>query len=99
MLTRQEPYADLPTVETERLLLRKLEERDLSDVYEYCSDGAVVHFMTWEAHPSIARSRAVITEILEQYRAGRGGPWGIVHREDRKLIGTINLGWPTFSRN
>ena len=94
LLSRDALYRELPSLETERLLLRKLAASDVADVYEYCSDPEVARFMRWDVHESPERSRVVVDDILARYERGAGGPWGIEHRGDRKLIGTVMLGWP-----
>lgn len=87
-------YRDLPALETDRLVLRRLREADADDVFECCSDPLVARFMRWEPHATRERRRAVVGETLEQYRRGSGGPWGTEHKPDGKLIGTVFLGWP-----
>ncbi|WP_232787222.1 MULTISPECIES: GNAT family N-acetyltransferase [unclassified Planococcus (in: firmicutes)] len=43
---------DMPSFETERLLLRKVTQHDLDDVFEFSSDPEVAHRMTWEKNDS-----------------------------------------------
>ena len=43
---------DMPIVETERLLLRPIEESDASEIYEYYHDPAVTRYLTFPPHPS-----------------------------------------------
>jgi [ribosomal protein S5]-alanine N-acetyltransferase len=94
LMSRDALYRELPSLTTERLLLRKLTPADVADVYEYCSDPEVARFMRWDVHESPERTSAVVEDILARYERGTGGPWGIEHRGDRKLIGTLMLGWP-----
>ncbi len=43
---------DIPSFETDRLLLRKVTRQDLDDVLEFSSDPEVAHRMTWEKNDS-----------------------------------------------
>jgi ribosomal-protein-alanine N-acetyltransferase len=90
----QDIFADLATVETERLVLRKLVPGDLESIFDYASDPQVARFTTWMAHASIEDSRAFLDYVLEQYAAGRIATWGVEHKRDQKLIGTSGfVGW------
>ena len=47
-------FAEMETLETERLILRKLTMEDLYDYYERIgSDGEVSRYMLWEPHQDI----------------------------------------------
>ena len=94
LLSRDALYRELPSITTDRLLLRRLTPSDVAEIYEYCSDPQVAHYMRWDPHDSPERSRAVVEDILARYARGAGAPWGIEHRADKKLIGTLMLGWP-----
>lgn len=39
-------YSDLPQLETDRLILRKLKKEDVSDIYEYGSNDQVLYLLT-----------------------------------------------------
>lgn len=45
------------TMETQRLILRRWNEDDAEDLYEYASDPAVCPICGWPAHQSIEESR------------------------------------------
>ena len=42
-------FADLPRVETERLILRRMMSRDAEDIFAYSKDEAVARHVLWEA--------------------------------------------------
>ena len=48
------PFDVMPVLETERLVLRKMEMRDAADMYEYSRDPLVAKHVLWEAHTSIS---------------------------------------------
>ena len=83
-----ELLAELPTLETERLLLRKITPADEADVFAYASDPEVPKFMSWAPHQSFEDSRAYLATVFKRYEKHNPGPWGIVHKGAAKLIGT-----------
>ena len=92
-MTIANPFADLPTLETDRLILRQLTVDDLEDVFAYASDPLVARYVTWEPHRSLDDSRFYIDLVLAKYRAGEVASWGLIHRRDRRLIGTGGFQW------
>ncbi|MEY8749297.1 GNAT family N-acetyltransferase [Alkalicoccobacillus gibsonii] len=81
----------LPTLETERLILRKVTSSDAQDMYEYCSIPEVAMYVPWETHQTIEDSEQFIQFILNQYEAGKLAPWAIEHKETGKMIGTFDF--------
>ena len=92
-----QPYLDifthLPTIRTERLILRSARMSDAQDLYEYSSDPEVARHVLWTAHTSINQTRNYIRYLLRQYRSGSPSSYVIVYRETGKVIGTIGYMW------
>ncbi len=84
-------FGDLPTLETDRLLLRKIELEDKEDIYAYTSNEEVSKYVTWDTHKSLADTSGFIEFVLAQYRVKKIAPWGIEYKENGKLIGTIDF--------
>lgn len=82
-------FGNIPALETDRLVLRKLGKEDASDIYACSSDPEVSKYMPWETHRSIKDSEDYIEMAIEQYELGQLAPWGITLKESEKLIGTI----------
>jgi ribosomal-protein-alanine N-acetyltransferase len=91
MIDPPEIYCNLPRLETERLVLRKLALSDLEDVFAYSSDEAVTRHLRWGPHETLAQTERYLREVLEEYREGRDGPWGIEYKETGKVVGAIHL--------
>jgi [ribosomal protein S5]-alanine N-acetyltransferase len=82
---------DLPTLETERLILRKMAPSDAEAVFAYASDPEVTRYVIWETHRSIEDSRAFL-ELESSKRESGGEPeWGIVYKGDHRFIGTCGI--------
>lgn len=82
---------DLPIIETERLILRRMRLDDAEDLFAYGSDPQVTRTTTWDTHLSVDDSRAFLTLMEEQYERGENATWGIEHRADGKFIGTVGF--------
>ncbi|MBR7552692.1 GNAT family N-acetyltransferase [Allobacillus sp. GCM10007491] len=84
-------FQDLPTLETERLILRKITYHDVEAIFAYGSKEEVSQTVTWDAHRTIEDSKAFVDFVLNQYRKGQIAPWGIEHKESGAFIGTIDF--------
>ena len=83
---------DMPSFETERLLLRKIVLTDLEDIFEFSSDSEVAHHMTWETNKSKEETLSnFLKPVIKGYEKGQSGEWAIVHKSDNKVIGTCSL--------
>ena len=91
-MSLDELLADLPVLETDRLLLRKASLDDAADIFEYASDHEVPRFMPWEPHQSIQTTYEYLEHVLDGYRQHSPGPWALVHKRDAKMIGTCSFG-------
>ena len=87
----REIFQNPPTLETERLRLRRLGARDARDLYEWSSDPEVARYVLWDAHESIAETRAYLRYMKGLYRRGYPSSWGIEEKESGKVIGTIGI--------
>ena len=84
-------FRALPTLETERLVLRALTAGDAEAVFAYSWDPEVARYTGWEPAASIEDAQAFIDSVLRQYHAGQPAGWGVVHRADQRLIGTCGF--------
>jgi [ribosomal protein S5]-alanine N-acetyltransferase len=87
----EEIYKDIPVLETERLILRKITLDDLEDMFEYGSDEEVSRYVTWDTHKTTNDTKDFIEFVLSKYEKGKVAPWGIELKETGKLIGTVDF--------
>jgi ribosomal-protein-alanine N-acetyltransferase len=85
-------FQDLPTLETPRLILRKLTMDDAQDQFEYAVDRELAHLGLWQPFETLQDSIDDIEDLLEGYRTGTAFEWGVEHRADRRMIGRLGLG-------
>ena len=69
---------DLPVLETERLILRKLTGTDAVSIYQYASDPEVTPFLIWETHQSMEDTFIFLAKVLQSYDEGMPATFGIV---------------------
>ncbi len=83
--------ANLPTIETERLLLRKITLNDASDMFEYASNPEVSEYTMWSTHVSIEDTKYFLKSLTKMYKRKELVDWGIVHKAEKKFIGTCGF--------
>jgi [ribosomal protein S5]-alanine N-acetyltransferase len=84
-------YRDLPTLETPRLVLRKLRREDAAGYFAFGSDPRVTQYLRWDPHASLEVTASYLEEVLLGYEAGRDGPWGIEIAETGDLAGSTHV--------
>lgn len=87
------PFDVMPVLETESLILRKMEMRDAPDMYEYSRDPLVAKHVLWDAHTSISDTKSYIRYMLRKYRQGEPSSWCIEEKSTGKVVGTIGYMW------
>ena len=73
-------------METERLILRRWNESDAEDLFEYAQDADVGPIAGWPPHKNIEESLSVIKNVFNGKEA-----YTICLKKDNKAIGAIEL--------
>ncbi len=84
-------FANLPELETGRLLLRKMRLDDAEAMFAYASDPEVTRYVLWETHRSIEDSESFLGFATEGYRRGDFGGWGVVLKDSGAFVGTCGI--------
>ncbi|CAN5776263.1 GNAT family N-acetyltransferase [soil metagenome] len=84
-------FANLPELETERLLLRKMRPGDAEAMFAYASDPEVTRYVLWETHASIEESENFLRFAGEGYDKGDFGGWAVVLKASRAFVGTCGI--------
>lgn len=79
----------MPTLETPRLILRRMTMKDAKDIFEYSRDEEVACHVLWSAQRDIGEAKDYCRYMLRRYRADEPSSWGIIDRQTRHLVGTI----------
>ena len=84
---------NLPTLYTERLIIRPLAVSDAEDMFEYAKTNLVGPKAGWAPHININETYTILRNMVlfkPQYELGN---WAIVDRMNNKMIGTIDSFW------
>jgi [ribosomal protein S5]-alanine N-acetyltransferase len=84
-------FADLPELETERLVLRKMRLDDAEAMFAHASDPEVTRYVLWDTDRSIEDSESFLRSATEGYERGDFGGWGIVLKDDGAFVGTCGV--------
>ena len=76
----------VPTLETERLILRMWNRKDAPQLYEYAKNPNVGPAAGWKPHESVRESRTIIEQLFLANTT-----WAIIHKATGRLIGSIGL--------
>ena len=80
-----------PRIETERLILRRIRVSDARDMYEYARRPEVTRYLLWAPHESLEYTRTYLKQAEREYRAGSFHDFGVIYKENNKLIGTCGF--------
>ncbi len=81
----------LPTIECDKIILRKMLFEDAEDMYEYAHNPEVPKYLTWYPHTDIDYTKAYLRYVSQRYRTGDCIDWAIVDRASGKMIGTCGF--------
>lgn len=73
-------YGDLPTLETDRLILRKITGEDVEDMFSYGSNDEVSKYVSWDTHRTLEDTKEFIDFVLGQYKNKKAAPWGNIKK-------------------
>lgn len=91
MNTKSHYFYNLPDLNSDRLILRKILLSDAEDIFEYASVDEVTKYLTWQTHKTIGDTKQFIYLVTQNYMDADPGSWAIYHKEDKKVIGTIGF--------
>ena len=92
-------FSHIPTLKTERLILRKMKITDSEDMFEYSKDPEVTKYLLWSPHTEYSQSLEYLRFLQGRYRAGDFYDWGIVLKDSGKMIGTCGFTSLDFGNN
>lgn len=84
-------FANMPSLETERFLLRRLTLDDTDDMFEYSRNGEVTKYLTWSPHPDKIYTFDYLSYLQNRYKTGDFYDWAIICKDSGKMIGTCGF--------
>jgi len=91
---------NFPELETRRLSLTCLNDKDASAVFELFSNGSVVEYYDLEAFTDIAQAEELIKTFQNQFQNSTGIRWAIRSKDTGNLLGTCGFNsWSKGMKN
>lgn len=84
-------YYKFEELSTDRLELKMIKSKDAIDIFEYTSDFSNTKYVCWNTHKNLNDTYKYINYIHSLDNINTSMTWGIVLKENNKLIGTIDL--------
>ena len=79
----------MPTLETERLILRRITMKDAQDIFEYSKDPEVARHVLWDAQKNLGEAKEYCRFMMRRYKQDQPSSWGIIDKRTGHLVGTI----------
>ena len=84
-------FTDPPTLDTERLILRKILISDADDMFEYSSNEELTRYLLWDAHPDPLYTEHYVRYLQERYAVGDFYDFAVVSKRTGQMIGTVGF--------
>lgn len=84
-------FVKMPTLETERLILRPMLVSDADDMYDYAHREEVTRYLLWSPHASKKNTVDFLRYIRTRYGLGDFYDWAVVEKESGRMIGTCGF--------
>ncbi len=84
-------FLRIPTLETDRLILRKMLVSDAEDVYAYSCRDDVTEYLTWTPHPTPAYTVDYLRYLGQRYNVGDYFNWAVVEKKSGRVIGSCGF--------
>ncbi len=84
-------FDNLPTLETPRLILKKITMDNLYDMNRYSSLEETSKYLAWTPHLNLLETRGTIEFHKEHYRLGLSPDWGVNLKANNMFIGTCGF--------
>ena len=82
-------FIKIPTLYTERLVLRRIKASDVDDIYSYARDPRVSEYLLWSPHPDKAYTRSYYAIVDKKYKCAEFYDWAIEY--EGRMIGTCGF--------
>lgn len=84
-------FRNIPVLETEHLILRRMDKKDADDMYDYARRSDTTQYLLWNPHPDRKFSYQYLVYLNHQYKVGEFHDWAVVEKASGKMIGTCGF--------
>jgi len=79
----------MKTIETERFILRKIDDKDAEDIFIILSNNEVITNLNMDIHKEINDTKKLIEEYKKGYEEGTKYPYAIIEKKSNNFIGVF----------
>jgi len=87
----EEVFAEQPTLESDRLIIRAITPADTADMFAYTSDAELLQHLPLGVTPTLADAEDAVRGFVGLYDLHRAAPWGITVKETGRHIGIVGF--------
>lgn len=84
-------FKEVPTLESSRLIYKKILPENSQDMYEYSRLEEVTRYLLWTPHLSLSQTTRYINLLQKKYARGDFWDFGLCDKESGKFIGTCGI--------
>jgi len=88
LLFNERVFDEFPTLETQRLKLRKIQPEDKYGIFDIYSSSEAMRYFGKVPYTSISEAEDMIEKVVKAFQNKEGIRWGITLRASDKLIGS-----------
>lgn len=85
-------FEEFPVLQGDRILLRRIIEEDIEDIFKIYSDPEVAKYDWYYPIEDLDKALAIIENFDEAYYEKEEITWGVARKSDNKIIGYCCLG-------
>lgn len=85
-----------PTIQTDRLYIRFVDEKDVFAYFKMCSNPLVCRYLTFNPYKSVNDTKNVINNMIRAYIQGSDLNLSIILKSTNVVIGSISLSFNEF---
>ncbi|MBL4933500.1 GNAT family N-acetyltransferase [Clostridium paridis] len=83
-------FGDCPSLETTRLLLRKLSITDVDELFEVFSDEETTYYVPREKHEDKNVTYNHLKNLIKGMNEWKSLVWSVIDKVDNRIIGTVS---------
>lgn len=84
-------FSSIPSLKTERLILRPMRQSDAEDMYDYACREELTKYLLWSPHKSLSYTKEYLRYVEKRYSLGDFYDWAVVEASSGKMIGTCGF--------
>ncbi len=92
-------FSSMPTLTTERLILRPIRVSDTRDMFRYAKREDVTTYLLWSPHPMPSYTEDYLRYLQGRYALGEFYDWAVEEKESGRMIGTCGFTRFDFPHN